>query len=384
VREMTTEVRLGIVVALGAIGAAIAQLVDPGGSAVVLVVLAAGIVGGELFVLRPAMRAALPLSYAVILVVLRAGSPAEFMVTVFAAELVAFGLRSEPTVWDRVWVTARRLGAAAAALCVYQLVNDAMHGGDGRWAVLVALSGAGAAEILVDDLLHVVRARRFYLSIRGRSADLALVTSGVLMSVVFKGIDGHTGAGLGGALLLSIPLLAAWYSFERLASIRRTYGQTISALSVVPELAGLVREGHAQRVADLSMRLGADLGLSGLDLEYLRAAALLHHLGHLCLDDPEVRGRAIEPSEVTDKGAEILRQTEYLHPAGDLLASDTASVGSQILRVASAFDELTAGDPAFNDAAIEALYSGPGYVYDPRVLDALERVAGVEAKVPIL
>jgi len=77
-----------------------------------------------------------------------------------------------------------------------------------------------------------------------------------------------------------------------------------------------------------------------------------------------------------NKGAEILRETEYLRPAGDLLASDTASVGSQILRVVSAFDELTAGDPAFNDAAIEALYSGPGYVYDPRVLDALERVAG--------
>jgi hypothetical protein len=88
-----------------------------------------------------------------------------------------------------------------------------------------------------------------------------------------------------------------------------------------------------------------------------------------------VRGRSIEPSEVTDKGAEILRQTDYLGPAGDLLASDTASVGGQILRVASAFDELTAGDSSFTDAAIEALYSGPGYVYDPRVLDALERVA---------
>jgi hypothetical protein len=97
-----------------------------------------------------------------------------------------------------------------------------------------------------------------------------------------------------------------------------------------------------------------------------------------------VRGRPLEPSEVTDKGAEILRQTEYLRPAGDLLASDTASVGSQILRVASAFDELTAGDAAYNDAAIEALYSGPGYIYDPRVLDALERVAGIDAKVPLL
>jgi HD-GYP domain-containing protein (c-di-GMP phosphodiesterase class II) len=265
-----------------------------------------------------------------------------------------------------------------AALGVYHVVEDAMRPGDDTWVVLVALAAAGIAEVLVDDLLHVVRARRFYLSTHGRSADLALITSGMLMSVGYDAVAGES-LGLWGPLLFSIPLLAAWYSFERLASIRRTYEQTIGALSVVPELAGLVRQGHAARVADLAVRLGRELGLSSTEQEQLRAAALLHHLGHLCLDDPEVRGRPIEPSEVTDKGAEILRQTAYLRPSGDLLASDTASVGGQILRVASAFDELTAGDPAFGEAAIEALYSGPGYVYDPRVLDALERVAGAPA-----
>jgi len=379
---MTTARRLTIVALLGAIAAGVATLVDPDGSATVLVVLGAAVAAGELLVLRPAERAPLPLSYAVILVLVRAASPAEFLVTVVAAEAVVYLLRPERSEWDRVWLTAIRLGAAVAALGTFHLVTNLIDGQDGRWVVLVALAAAGIVEVLVDDLLHVVRVRRFYLSTKGRSADLALITSGMLMSVGYMAIGDHEGMGLWGPLLFSIPLLAAWYSFERLASIRRTYGQTIGALSVVPELAGLVRPGHAERVADLSVELGRELHLSAPDLEYLQAAALLHHLGHLCLDDPEVRGRAIEPSEVTDKGAEILRQTDYLRPAGDLLASDTASVGSQILRVASAYDELTAGDPAFSDAAIEALYSGPGYVYDPRVLDALERVAGTAAKVP--
>jgi hypothetical protein len=372
---MTTGQRLGVVAVLGLIAAAVATLVDPGGASTGLAVLGAAVLGGELFELKPARRAALPLSYAVILVLVRAASPAEFLVTVAAAEAIAFLLRAERSPWDRVWVTARRMAAAVAALGVYHAVEDAMRPGDDTWVVLVALAAAGIAEVLVDDLLHVVRARRFYLSTHGRSADLALITSGMLMSVGYDAVAGES-LGLWGPLLFSIPLLAAWYSFERLASIRRTYEQTIGALSVVPELAGLVRKGHTTRVADLSIRLGRELHLSASELEYLRAAALLHHLGHLCLDDPEVRGRPIEPSEVTDKGAEILRQTEYLRPAGDLLASDTASIAGQILRVASAFDELTAGDAAYDDAAIEALYSGPGYVYDPRVLDALERVAG--------
>lgn len=379
---MSRRARLLLVVALGAVAAAVAQLAAPGSNAIDLAVLGAAIVAGELFVLQPERRAALPLSYAVVLVALRAGTPAEYLLMVLVAAAVAFLLRPEPTVWDRIWVTTRRLAASVAALCVYEVVTDAMAGDDSRWIVLVALSAAGIGAILVDDLIRVVRSRRFYLSVYGRSADLALVTSGVLMSVVYQGIGDIGGSGLAGALVLSIPLLAAWYSFERLASIRRTYEQTIGALSVVPELAGLVRAGHAERVADLSVRLGRELHLPPSDLEYLRAAALLHHLGHLCLDDPEVAGRPIEPSEVTDKGAEILRQTDYLRPAGDLLATDTASVGSQILRVASAYDELTAGEPAYGDAAIEALYSGPGYVYDPRVLDALERVAGSAPAAP--
>ncbi len=373
---MTLRRRLLLVLVLGGIAAAVAELVDPGGSSTALAVLGAAIVAGELLVLRPAERAPLPLSYAVVLVLVRAASPSEFLVTVVAAEAVACLLRVDESAWDRVWVTAIRLGAAIAALGAFHAVADAMQGADHRWIVLTALLAAGVAEIVVDDLLHVVRARRLYLSMHGRSADLALVTGGMLMSVGYRGIGGLEGMGLWGPLLFSIPLLAAWYSFERLASIRRTYEQTISALSVVPELAGLVRAGHAERVANLSVDLGRELHLPPGDLDYLRAAALLHHLGHLCLDDPEVRGRPIEPSEVTDKGAEILRETDYLRPAGDLLASDTASVGSQILRVVSAFDELTAGDPAYNDGAIEAMYSGPGYVYDPRVLDALERVAG--------
>ena len=94
--------------------------------------------------------------------------------------------------------------------------------------------------------------------------------------------------------------------------ISRTSEQTIVALSVVPEMAGLARDGHAARVAALSVQVGDAMGLRRAELDDLRAAALLHHLGHLCLDAPEVREEPIEPFEVADKGAEILRQTDLV------------------------------------------------------------------------
>ncbi len=366
---MTRGAALVVTAVLGALGAVVAEIVDPGGPWTALALLGAAVVAGELLELRPASRSALPLSYAVVLVLVRAASPGELAVTVIVAEAIAFLLRPESSVPVRLRLTATRLVAATAAFVAYDLLA-----GDSTASVLIALATAGIAEIAVDDVATVMVTRRWPRDLSGRSADLALVTSGMLMSVAFRGIDGRYGMGLWGPLLFSVPLLAAWYSFERLAAIRKTYEQTIAALSVVPELAGLARTGHAERVAALADALGHDLGLSRSDLEFLRAASLLHHLGHLCLDDPVARGHLIEPSEVTDKGADILRQTGYLAPAGDILASDTPSLAGQILRVASAYDELTAGDPSFASGAVEALFSGPGYVYDPRVLDALERV----------
>jgi len=46
--------------------------------------------------------------------------------------------------------------------------------------------------------------------------------------------DGSSGMGLWGPAVFTIPLLAAWYSYEHLEVIRRTYDQTIRALGAAP------------------------------------------------------------------------------------------------------------------------------------------------------
>ena len=120
------------------------------------------------------------------------------------------------------------------------------------------------------------------------------------------------------------------------------------------------------------------MGLRRAELDDLRAAALLHHLGHLCLDAPEVRDEPIEPFEVADKGAEILRQTD-LACAGDLLATDAVTVGGQILRLASAYDDLREEHDASTTRSTRSS-AGPGFLYDRRVFDAFERVVSTDAR----
>ena len=364
---MKDWVRVAIVGVLTALAAAVAEFLDHGGAATALVVLTGVVALGELVVLRPPHRAALPLAYAFMLVLVRAASPGECIAAFAIAELVVLPLRTE--IWhERVRASIEHFGAGIVALGVYRLA-DSIDAFTPTPRMLTALALSGVTMIVMHELTVFARSYRFP-PVGG--ADLALVASGMLMAIGFRGVQARESVGLWSVALFSIPLLAAWYSFERLAVISRTSAQTIEALSVVPELAGLSSHGHAERVADLSVRVGDALGLRRRDLDDLRAAALLHHLGHLCLDAEEMRDRPIEPAEVAEKGAEILRQTD-LARAGDLLATDDLHLGGQILRVVSAYDDLVIAGVS-TEHAIDALYSGPGFIYDPRVLEALDAI----------
>ncbi len=373
-----------VIVAL--LAAVVAQVIDPGGSWTGLIVLGGAVALGDLFELRPYGRAALPLSFAVAPVVFRAGTAWQGLAVFVVAQGATLVLRDQPvSPTARVILAARRLAAMLAALGAFTLVQHATSDPDGRWIVLGALAIAMAVELVVDDLLGELADHESFRGRRGRSADVAVATSGILMAVGFGGVDGKGSLGLVGALLLAVPVGAAWYAFHQVERMRATYDQTIRALSIVPELVGMSRRGHGERVAALSLATGRRLGLDDEVLGHLEAAAFLHHLGHVILDAPEITGRPVQAEDVAEATARILRASEVLRPAGDLLADDPDRLSgaepwpgawraAQILAVASTFDELTGGDDRAAGLAVEALRSAPGYVYDGQVLTALEAV----------
>jgi len=209
------------------------------------------------------------------------------------------------------------------------------------------------------------------------------------MAVGYSGVDGRGDLGVWGPLLFSIPLLGTWYSFERLDSINRTYRQTIEALAMAPELGGLVRDGHAQRVCALASAIGRELDLDDAHLYTLETAALLHHVGQVTLDEPPP-GTRTDAHEVAAVTAALMREIGPLRSAAEIVAREPFGardslraparppspmmIASHALKVASAFDDLTDGDADRAAAALEALYSSPAYVYDLRALEALERL----------
>ncbi len=189
------------------------------------------------------------------------------------AELATFLVRFEPTsVEGRLALFVERVVEGLAAVLVYHGMADAL-GAPSTSKLLFALGVAAVAPIAVAEIARMVRERTLVMTAHGRMADVALVTSATLMAISAMGVEGSSGMGLWGPAVFTIPLLAAWYSYEHLEVIRRTYDQTIRALGAAPELGGMVRDGHAERVADIAVAMGSTLNFSRHELTQLETAA---------------------------------------------------------------------------------------------------------------
>jgi hypothetical protein len=375
--------QLGVLLGGSALVALGTQLADAGTKWAALALIGGAIAAGELIELRPPLRAPLPISFAFMVVLAERTSITDATLVLVIALLATFLVRPEPTsIEGRLALFVERLAEGLSAVVVYHGVVSAVGRPTDRAGELLALAAASITPILIAELVRMVRERHFSIPMQGRSADLALITSAMLMAISDRGINGSGGMGLWGPAIFTIPLLAAWYSYEQLNVIRATYDQTIRALGAAPELGGMVREGHAERVATIAVATGRELGFSRVEIEALETAALLHHLGQVCIDEPE-EGRSPDPAAVAKAGAEVLRATPLLAPAGDIIAAQPLAyekgvaaqpvlVAAQVLKVTSAFDELSLGRTDCASAALEALYSAPASVYDARVLSALE------------
>lgn len=374
------SMRLAAVIALGVVGGMVVHALDHH-SLASLVFLATFVVGGELLELRLERGTGIALAYAPVVVLAAAFPVGDALLTVLAAQVVAIGVREEPArLLARVSRATHRMVVAFGTVATFHLGAEAVDGEMSVASLFAVLTAAVLVQLVLDELWRATTRQPTALTPRGRLAWLALAASALLMAIGYRGVDGDGNFGIWAPVLFSIPLLATWYSFERLDTISRTQRQTIEALAIAPELAGMVRTGHAHRVAALSLAIAADLDVPQDEREPLETAALLHHLGQVTLEDPEVLGRANDPAEVSAVTGAMLREIEPLAAAGEIIANvpsvpgDRDRLAGQVLRVASAFDDLSEGSPERADAAFEALCSAPGYLYDRRVVEALGRI----------
>lgn len=222
----------------------------------------------------------------------------------------------------------------------------------------------------------------------GLGLGAAVASTGVLLTMAEQVL------GLVAVPLLLLPLAISQLAFRRYAHTRQAYRQSVRALSRLPELAGLVPEGHAGRVAELAVAIAVRLRMPERDVVDLEYAAMLHDLGQLSLRRPLPQGATVlasaaDQQRIAHSGAAIVEQTGTLRAVADIVRQQAVPyhhvierrahqpLASRIVKVANAYEDYrVSGDPAHAAgsaaAAIERLYLGLGHEFDPKVVRACE------------
>jgi HD-GYP domain-containing protein (c-di-GMP phosphodiesterase class II) len=150
-----------------------------------------------------------------------------------------------------------------------------------------------------------------------------------------------------------------------------------------------VQAGHARRVAQLSNRMGRELGLDETRRQRLHFAALLHDVGMLRIDPahlgdprvarqhPQMGHRMLAPIQLwADVAPLVLHHHEWWDGSGypEGSAGDAIPLESRVIAVAEAFDSMTSRssyqEPVSYDEAVRRIEDGAGTQFDPNVVRA--------------
>ncbi|MHB8050489.1 MAG: HD-GYP domain-containing protein [Coriobacteriia bacterium] len=259
--------------------------------------------------------------------------------------LLRFGKMGGAELLERA-VDAIRAVLVVALLSPWQMLlrsNDAVSiASDSGLAVVMVI---GATYALLDVLT---------IAVQERQAGGANVADGMVLLMRPLGSVYMVHIAMAAVVVRIYPLLGFWgfaiallltlilqNSFSLYLRIRRAYAQTIGALAHAAEMDRPDDAGHAQRVADLAVAVGRQMGLSSLDLERIGYAALLHDIGR-------IGGERLEADdEHPRRGAAIVAEVPFLEGVAPLIRHhrvsdvDDVALGAAVIGVCCRFDRLS-------------------------------------------
>ena len=190
---------------------------------------------------------------------------------------------------------------------------------------------------------------------------------------------------------------------QLLAEQKRLWSSLIETLAITIDARDQQTAGHSQRVTRYAEVIGRAMGFRGLDLEKLRAAALLHDYGKIAVPDRFLQkpGKLDEAEFAymkahAEKTAEFLAHLEFPQDMRDVpimaaqhhermdgkgypkgLPAERILRGARIVAAADVFDALTAPryyKPAYSlEKTLEMMGAMAGDHLDPEVVGAVRR-----------
>jgi HD-GYP domain-containing protein (c-di-GMP phosphodiesterase class II) len=184
-----------------------------------------------------------------------------------------------------------------------------------------------------------------------------------------------------------LPYSFAHSAFARFQETKVTYKQTIRALARIPEVSGLGVNGHADRTTEIASSIAKEMGLGPVQVEHTEFAGLMHDIGRVSLNEPQILKMGYTPDDIARWSAEIIAEAPYLdRVAGDVRnqyepfrrpgeeSDPDISVISRIIKVAAAYDWQVYSDGRSPLQALEHLHAGTAYEFDPAVVASLRHI----------
>ncbi|MGH8950866.1 MAG: HD-GYP domain-containing protein [Acidimicrobiia bacterium] len=278
---------------------------------------------------------------------------------------------------------------------VYATVYSALRVGpfarlSGDWSDLFPFAVALAAWIAVEVFLRamlVVGKRELSRSYLARSllhdlnVFLGLAMTGALFGELWPAI------GWWALPIAMLPYSFAHLAFKRFQETKVTYKQTIRALARIPEVSGLGTDGHADRTTNLASAMAKEIGLGPVQVEDVEYGALMHDIGRVSLNEPQILRMGYSDDDIARWSSEIIAESPYLsrvathvrhqyepyRKPGEQTDPDV-SVISRIIKVAAAYDWQVHQEGRSPLQSLETLHAGAAYDYDPEVVASLRRL----------
>ncbi len=207
----------------------------------------------------------------------------------------------------------------------------------------------------------------------------------------------------------------AIHNAELYQNIEKNYFSTVQALANAVDAKDEYTRGHSMRVTEYSVMIARELGLSAIEVNWVKLGALLHDIGKIGISDAIIRKK----SKLTDKefaiikshpvlSAYILEPVAFLEPIipyvrhhhermdgtgyPDGLVGEEIPLGARIIAVADTCDAIASDRPYRSKSdlkdAIEELKRCAGSQFDSNIteafIEALERQEAVMIALDVL
>ncbi len=260
---------------------------------------------------------------------------------------------------------------------------------DADWVKLAGFALASGLWFLIETSFwslmifgrnRLSRRYLWLLAIKDWAVMLSLLTTGALFGFAWQQM------GFWALVIAGVPYGFAHLAFFRSQEARRTYGQTIRALSRIPEVAGLSPRGHSDRTAGMAIEVAQDLGMTPDEVTDVHYAALMHDIGRITLNEPSILKMGFTDEDIARWGAEIVAEAPYLSNVASLVRQQhepyrrpgeerdrDLPMASKIIKATSAYDHATMELGFSPLEALEVLHRGAAYDFDPDVVQSVRR-----------